>query len=161
VADDPDMREFYEALLSFQLKAIEGAGIYNQVIVLGGYAAFFAIWSAVSGAIADWVVLTAGGLMLISVIVYVGWTVANMIVLKSHHERMGAELSKGAIDFYGRVAAVELQSLQRRDKLMKWWKPVVIVAGTTALASAILVTVASLATVIGPMFYRPPPLGPM
>lgn len=144
MADDPDLREFYDSLLSYQSKALENSAAYNQVIILAGYAAFFAVWSTVADQIPQWVMLLSGALMVISVIVYVGWTVVGMVVLQSYNARMVAELSKGYEGFYSRLAAVEEQGLRLRGRLLKRWLAVVIVAGSTALVAAVLLASASL-----------------
>ena len=101
-ADSPNIREFYDAVVSFQAKALSEAASYNQVIVLAGYAAFFAIWSAVSSSLPKSIVLTSGGLMTVSVIVYVSWTIANMSFLKTHNEAMAAAVTQGVEGFVDR-----------------------------------------------------------
>lgn len=151
------LREFYDAVVSFQSKALSDAASYNQVNVLAGYAAIFAIWSAVSSSLPKWMVLTSGGLMTVSVIVYVSWTIANMIFLKTHHEAMAAAVTQGVEGFVDRVVEAEKRSLTRRDRIMKWWLPVVVAAGGTALVAAVMLAGAAFASVVGsPLTSRTP-----
>jgi hypothetical protein len=144
----PQLREFYDAVLAFQSKAMGEASAYNQVIVLAGYAAFFAIWSSVTGSVPKWVTLICGGLMLISVVVYVGWTVINMIFLKTHYVAMSLAVGEGVEGFYERALEVEKNTMNRGNKIMRWWLPVVAAAGGTALLAAVLLSGAAFTSVV-------------
>lgn len=133
------IQEFYDKTLAFQAKAMENSASYNQVIVLAGYAAFFAIWSSVVNEVPRWVVLCSGGLILFSVIGYVGWTVANMILLKSYYTEMAQCVIAGIEGFVERVTEVERAHLVRQGKVMAWWSATVaLTAGTALIATVIL-----------------------
>lgn len=142
------LRLFYETLLSFQTKSLEQSSTYNQVIILAGYAAFFAVWSTVSSEIPRWALLVSGGLIVISVIVYVAWTVANMILLKTYQESTAAALAQGFDDFFPRLQQVDGKFLTKRQRIMRWWLPVVAVAGFSALFAAGILASTSLVAVI-------------
>jgi hypothetical protein len=143
--DETDqLRAFYAEVLSFQSKSFDQSSSYNQVVVLAGYAAFFAVWSAVSDKVSEWVVLTCGGLIILSVMVYVAWTVANMIFLSTYQHEMSAKLSEGFEGFYERMLEVDAKFLGTRARLMKFWLPVVATAGGTGLAAAVLLAAAAI-----------------
>lgn len=134
------LRAFYEALGSYHSRLLEASSGYNQIVVLGGYAGFFTIWAATSTDLPRWLVLLTGGLIGSSLIVYVGWTVANMIMMRSHMQRMMDEIAKGEEGFLERVQAAETKSIAASNKLMRFWKPVLWTAGLPALAGSALLT---------------------
>lgn len=140
---DPTMREFYDALLSFQTKAIETSAAYNQVIILVGYAAFFAVWSSSAEHLPAWVILASGGLVILSVIVFVAWSVLNMVTVNQSHIAMATALSKGFEGFYERVLEVEEATLRAKARLQRWWIPVVFCAAIPALIGAVMLAAGS------------------
>lgn len=151
-ADLPDelsLREFYEETAHYQLKMYDASVTYNQVVVLAGYAAYFAVWSAVTDEIPPWVLLLSGGLILCSVIIYVGWTVANMIFLKSANERILGQVAGGPMGFHERALAAELQNIEASRKIMKYWKPVLVSAGSSAFIGAVLLASSAIANAVG------------
>src|SRR5688500_16100420 len=83
---------FFEAAAGDQSRVLDASSGYNQIVVLGGYAGFFTIWSGTAGFLPRWLVLTSGALMGLSLIVYVGWTVYGMILRSSGMQRMMGEI---------------------------------------------------------------------
>ena len=147
--EEKSVREFYEETAHYQLKMYDASVTYNQVVVLAGYAAFFAVWSAVADEIPPWVMLLSGGLILCSVVFYVGWTVANMILLKTANERILGQITGGPIGFHERAMAAELQNIAASRKIMKYWKPVLVSAGTSGFIGAVLLASAAIANAVG------------
>ena len=74
----------------------------------------------------------------ISLAIYVGWTVAGMVMLRNHTQRMMNEIGKGVDGFQERVEAAEAMSIAASGKLMRFWKPVLWAAGAPALVAALL-----------------------
>jgi hypothetical protein len=143
--EDQANREFFEHLVSYEAKMLDHSAAYNQVVVLAGYAAFFGVWSAISAKLPEWVAMTCAALIIVSVFTYVLWTVINMVHLNLFNRNMVAALSQGVDGYMDRVRAVEAGRLPSVNKIMKWWKPVLILAGSTAAMSAILLSVAAMA----------------
>lgn len=142
------LRAFYEALGSYHSRLLEASSGYNQIVVLGGYAGFFTIWAATAEDLPRWLVLLTGGLIGLSLTVYVGWTVANMIAMRGHMQRMMDEIALGADGFLERVQAAEAKSIATSNRLMRLWKPVLWMAGAPALAGSLLLTAGAFWTVI-------------
>jgi hypothetical protein len=111
-------RAYFNNVAVYQGKVLDASATYNQIIVLGGYAALFAVWSAVATDIPKWSRLVAGGFIMISVIVYVGWAVANMVLMRMHVSRLMAEIGKGPTDFAERVHAAEAKGVQQVAKVI-------------------------------------------
>lgn len=129
---------FFEAAAAYQSRMLEASSGYNQIVVLGGYAGFFAIWSGTAAALPRWLVLVSGALMGFSLIVYVGWTIYGMIVRASHMQRMMDEIKKGPEGFLPRVQAAEAKGAIAVNHYMRFWKPVLWAACAPALVAACL-----------------------
>ena len=147
--EEKSVREFYEETAHYQLKMYDASVTYNQVVVLAGYAAFFAVWSAVADEIPAWVLLLSGGLILCSVVIYVSWTVANMILLKTANERILGQIEGGPTGFHERALAAELQNIAASRKVMKYWKPVLVSAGTSGFIGAVTLGASAIAHAVG------------
>lgn len=138
-----DSEEFLQRTIEFQSRAVELSQGHIQVIILAGYAAFFALWSAMALDIPRESALFSGSMMIISVIVFVAWTVAGLVFAKIATERTMTVYLNGPVDFWTSYQAAETQNLQGRSRLMRFWKPAVAVSGTTALIAALVLAVAS------------------
>lgn len=145
---DPDneiaLREFYDRSAEYIQKMYDAGTTYNQVIVLAGYAAFFAVWSATAEDLPRWVVLASGASIIISVIVYVAWSVANMVILKTANINMVNAINGGPIGFYERVSNAEEINRNASNRLMRLWAPVTVIASFTGGIAAVLVCVSAL-----------------
>lgn len=146
---DLTTREFYDAALNFQAKALEQSSTYNQVIILAGYAAFFAVWSTMADEVPRWAMLLSGASIIVSVIVYVGWTIAGMVFMKTFHEDMAKAIGLGPEGFLARVQSAESRMLARRPKLMRWWAPVVIISGGLGLVAASVLSGTAICALLG------------
>lgn len=150
--DDETMDQiegWIQQIVDYQQKTFELSAAYNQVIVLGGYAAFFAVWSATVSSLPAWAVLLTGGLILFSAIFYIGWTVANMIVMSRRSVEMMKAINEGPVTSPKLMLEVENKHRRIITKLMGFWMPVVLSAGLSALAAALILTVMSLSAAIG------------
>lgn len=137
-----DVREraqaYFEAAAAYQSRMLEASSSYNQIVVLAGYAGFFTIWSAMSNALPRWLILFTGGLMAISLIVYVSWTVFGMILGRNQMQRMMNEIAKGPDGFLERVQGAEAKGAIDANRYMRFWKPVLWLTGIPALTGASL-----------------------
>jgi hypothetical protein len=147
-----DLRErlqvFYEATASYQSRMLEASSGYNQVVVLAGYAGFFAIWSATADDLPRWVVLLSGALMGVSLAVYVAWVVYSMVMMRSHMQRLLNEIAKGPDGYLERVQKVEVDIVAKTSTYLRLWKPVVWISGVPAALAALLLTSWAFAAVV-------------
>ena len=156
--DDPDeptvleVREqaqaYFEAAAAYQSRMLEASSGYNQIVVLGGYAGFFTIWSGSSDQLPAWLVLSSGALMGVSLTIYVAWTVYGMVVRSNHMQRMMNEIGKGPVDFLPRVQATEAKSAIAVHKYMRFWRPVIWAASVPALIAACLLAAGAFCSVV-------------
>jgi hypothetical protein len=143
-----DAEQFLDKTLEFQSRAVEISQSHTQVIILAGYAAFFALWSAMALDVSRPWALLSGFLMIVSVIIFVGWTVAGLVFAKVATERAMAVYQSGPVDFWERYQEAERNNLQGRSRIMWFWKPVVATAGSTALLAASTLGISSAAAFV-------------
>ena len=129
-------RNFFGVAAEYQSRIFDSSVAYNQIIVLGGYAAFFGVWSAVAEDIPREVLLGSGALILVSLIVYVSWTVVGMYHLGIRNLQAVGTFGEGVEGFQERLVAVEIEAQKRSGKLLKFWKAVVWVSGLTGFVAA-------------------------
>ena len=143
-----DIDDFLEKTIEFQTRATAVGQGHIQVIVLAGYVAFFTLWSAMAYSVPVWAILGAGAFMVLSLVIFVGWTVVGLFFTKSAMERTLAAYQAGPVDFYPRHQAAEIENLTGRSRLMAWWRPVVYSAGGAAMFAAVILAVASITTLV-------------
>lgn len=146
---------FFEAAAAYQVRMLEASSGYNQIVVLGGYAGFFAIWSATAADLPRWLVLLSGALMGLSLIIYVGWTVYGMIVRANFMQHMMDEIKKGPDGFLPRVQAAEAKGAIAGAHYMRFWKPILWAACAPALIAALLVAAGAFCVIAARAGERP------
>ncbi len=75
-------------LESINAAQYDQAARYTSVIIVAGYAAFFAMWSSVKDDLSRVCVLWAGVLMMVSIVLFVGFEVSKMILMGIAHQRV-------------------------------------------------------------------------
>jgi hypothetical protein len=131
-------RDFFGVAAEYQSRMFDAATAYNQLIVIGGYAAFFSVWGAFANDLDKVLLVSSGVLIVISIMIYLAWTVVGMFQLGRRNIEGVASFGAGVEGFMERLQAVEVASQERSQKLLKWWKPVTFGAGGTALVAALL-----------------------
>jgi hypothetical protein len=141
------LQTYYEATASYQSRLLEASSSYNQVVVLAGYAGFFTIWSTVRTDVPHWLLLLSGGLMGLSLIVYVAWTVYGMVLSRNSIQRVLDELAKGPDGYLARVQAAEAKNVSDTNAYMQRWKSVLWSSGVPAAVAGLLLVGAAFASV--------------
>lgn len=131
-------RDFFGVAAEYQSRMFDASTAYNQLIVIGGYAAFFSVWGAFAKDLDKELLVSSGVLIIISIMIYLAWTVVGMFQLGRRNIEGVASFGAGVEGFAERLQAVEVASQERSQKLLKWWKPVTIGAGGSALIAAFL-----------------------
>ena len=139
--------DYFGAVAEYQSRLMDAATAYNQIIILGGYVAFFGVWSAVQNDIPRWILLTSGSAILLSLVVFIGWTVFNMFQLQTQNMKTLATFSDGVEGFEGRYQAALADGLQDMGWFRKLWVYVVVAASSAALVAALLLSFGALASI--------------
>ena len=151
-----ERRDFFGSAADYQSRMFDASTAYNQLIVIGGYAAFFGVWSAFAKDLSRTVTLSSGALILVSLIVYVSWTVVGMFQLGRRNMEAIASFAEGVEGFEERIHAVEIAGQQRSRSMLKFWRPVVFTSGLTGFAAATLLGGAALFAVIPKAIMKSP-----
>jgi hypothetical protein len=130
--------DYFGTVADFQSRLFDSATAYNQLIVIGGYAAFFGLWSGVAKEINRTALLSSGLLILVSLLIYVTWTVIGMYRLQGQNIATLQTFEQGVEGFEERFKAAVAAAHGTNAKLLRLWRPVVWAAGLSAFAAAAL-----------------------
>ena len=136
------MQRGYE--LTFQM--FEKATAYENVILVAGYAGFFALWSAVAHEMPRDTTLWSVGLIGVSLVAYVAFHIAQMVTRAVFQFRTMATVAKklNDADFHD-VWAEQMQKPQRANSIVLMAWPVVLgISVPTGLIGGALVAVTSI-----------------
>ena len=148
-------RDFFGSAADYQSRMFDASTAYNQLIVIGGYAAFFGVWSAFAKDLNRTVILSSGALILVSLIVYVSWTVISMFQLGRRNMEAIASFAEGVEGFEERIHAVEIAGQQRSRSMLKFWRPVVFTSGLTGFAAAVVLGGAAVFAILPKAITKP------
>ncbi|CAN5256613.1 hypothetical protein BH10PSE1_BH10PSE1_34560 [soil metagenome] len=148
-APSPTHREMSERLdqlyqLSFQM--FEKATAYENVVLVAGYAGFFALWSSVVKDIPPVIRFWSVGLMGISLVVYVLFHIAQMTTRAVFQYRMMSIMAKKLADpNFKEIWVAELKKPQRATGfVLLAWPFVLAVSASTGFLGGGLVAIASI-----------------
>lgn len=136
--------DYFGTVAEYQSRLFDASSAYNQIIIIGGFAAFFGVLSAVAKDIDPLVRLTAAGLILLSVTIYVSWVVISMTTLQSHNLATLATFSEGEEGFEERYRASVAANHAKSNKIQRFWKPVVWSAGLSGFGAAMVLGAATM-----------------
>lgn len=85
-----DAQRRMDMMVALNADIFEKAAAYDSAIMIGGFAAFFALWSGVAEHLGKTIVLVSGVLMMVSVLLYVIWHIYRMLVHQRAQRRYAA-----------------------------------------------------------------------
>lgn len=100
-------------------------------------------------------ILSSGALILVSLIVYVSWTVISMFQLGRRNMEAIASFAEGVEGFEERIHAVEIAGQQRSRSMLKFWRPVVFTSGLTGFAAAVVLGGAAVFAILPKAITKP------
>ncbi len=139
--------DYFGTIAEYQSRIMASSTAYNQLIIFAGYAAFFGVWSAVKSDISRWILLGSGAAMLISLIIFIGWTVFGMYQLQTDNLKTLKTFSEGVDGFEDRYRAALASGLQDTGWINRFWKWVVIASGSIGFVAASLLSYGTLASI--------------
>jgi cbb3-type cytochrome oxidase subunit 3 len=90
-AQQKHQKEVRDKLIQHVADTYSYASVYDNAIIVGGFAAFFALWGGTSGDIARFPRLVTVSLMGLALLLYITWHMLQMLARqKFEHERAGA-----------------------------------------------------------------------
>lgn len=88
--DDEHQEMVQNKLIKLTSELYGHAAAYDNAIIIAGYAAFFALWSGVSGQLSPFCRLITVALMGTSLMFFIGWQIACMLT-RQHFDRQRAK----------------------------------------------------------------------
>ncbi|WP_404397409.1 hypothetical protein [Idiomarina loihiensis] len=88
------------------------ANSYSNLIIVAGYVGFFTLWSSIRPELPNWAVLSSGGLILTSLMIFIAFEFYKMTSISIQMHRISKRLDKpnmGTLD--------EIQDIQKRSSL--------------------------------------------
>ncbi len=82
-----------EALLQLNEKLLSHAVNYTNLILVAGYAGFFAFWASLSDKIPAWMFSLSGFLILLSLVLFIAWEIIKSVWQAFHMRRIGKILA--------------------------------------------------------------------
>lgn len=77
-------------------KLQSNAASYTNLIIVGGYAAFFTFWATLRGEMPSWLFATAGFLITSSLLIFISWEIGKMVWTSVHLNRIQQQLTSEA-----------------------------------------------------------------
>jgi hypothetical protein len=115
---DPELLQFIEKQKEIVLTAYEQAKSYSNIVMMGGYAGLFAIWSFTKEQLVKWQVIAVGLLALLSVLLFVLFEIYGMWLRSVQTFTLLKQLAKAGQmnkfpDDYGKQERERAESLSR------------------------------------------------
>lgn len=114
--------------------------------MVAGYGAFFALWAGVADDVAKAARNASVALMGVSLLIYIGWTVANMLVRHRFDREFAATMQRdgGLLDEINAWDAVEQKKIKGMFSLQRWWPTVFGVSVLSGVGGALTLIAAAL-----------------
>lgn len=130
-----------EKLIAFNVETFERAATYDNIIMIGGYAAFFTVWTGVTPHIGRAPVLWAGGLICVSLALYVFWHIYQMSARYRAQRRFAAVIEQNDVSTFDRQWH-DAEIAYKRDMsiVLSRWLFVFVPSVVTGLAAAVVLS---------------------
>lgn len=108
-----------EALIQLQEKQMTSQASYTNLIMVAGYAGYFAFWSTLVAKIPQWIFALCGLLMTVSLTLFIAWEIIKAFWTGRYFHQVQAILGKPR----GLKTPAELQAVATKfaAKGRRWW----------------------------------------
>jgi len=136
-----DHEKRIEDIVKIMAVSYDKAAAYSNLIIIAGYAAFFAVWGNIKGLLGKIEMLYAALFMCISLVFFILWeTIKMFITVKTLNVMRNAVLESSPEQFYPRLNELKIKEANLLARFMYVWYFVLIVCvGFGLLAGAILI----------------------
>ncbi len=125
-----------EAFIQLNEKLMGHATNYTNLIMVAGYAGFFAFWSTLAGKIPAWLFSTCGLLITISLTLFIGWELIKMFWSAKHMRRTQSILAQSRRQ--ATVADYEKAFQEFNAQTQKVWMLFLIPSVITGVLAAVM-----------------------
>lgn len=149
-AQEAHQKDVRDKLIELNSKTFSTAAAYDNAVMLGGYVAFFALWSGVQGNVSAVCRLLTVALMAISLMCYMGWQIIQMLT-RQWYEWKCASILNAANDA-SRFNAAWLKAAREYEiangRLFRFWPFLFVPAVALGFFAAGLLAYNALAIVL-------------
>lgn len=140
-----------DRLIAYYADAYGHAAAYDSVIIVAGYAAFFALWSAVTEDISTAARLVTVALMGGSLLFYIAWHIIQMLTRQKSEWRRAAafRFHDDPTRFNAEWIAIDQAQSKNELRVMRLWPWIFIPAVALGFAGGGLLAYHALAAVLG------------
>jgi hypothetical protein len=123
---EEDIAAIYDRRLQLIEKVWGSATAYDTAITIGGYGAFFALWAGVAEDVSSVARVTTAALMGVSLFLYIGWQILNMLVRHRHDAEFSAAAMKAqpALDAINEWDQIEVRKTKAMIAVHRYWQPI-------------------------------------
>jgi hypothetical protein len=146
-AQEEHQKVVRDRIITLNSQVFGAAATYDQVIVLAGYAAFFALWSGVAKDVSHTLRLAAVALMGISLMLYIAWTVMQMITRQRYEYERAAlfAFAQDAPRFNQAWVETDARAGSAQMKLLRWWPWIFVPSLALGVIAGAVLTYSALA----------------
>lgn len=114
---------YYDKWVTSQAELLTRGRDYTNFIIVAGYAAFFGLWAGLAQDLSSLVRLSAGGLMSISLLLFVSWELVAMHHRIASANRLGRVLSETTYpdDFESKWRQACARNARNEFKFIQLW----------------------------------------
>lgn len=127
------LNEKREWLLKATSTLYDKSASYTNLVMAAGYAAYFAMWSNTSPLISHCLARVSAALMLTSLLVFIFWEVAKMILISLNNKNLAKVALAPLNEFDSLLQAQQVKELNLMARLAIAWPIVLFIAIPTAL----------------------------
>ncbi|HEY8085003.1 MAG TPA: hypothetical protein VIE69_05310 [Methylophilaceae bacterium] len=126
------LKDRQEWLLKATSLLYDKSASYTNLIMVAGYAAYFAMWSNTVSLISACLARVSAALMLISLITFIFWEVTKMILIALNNKNLAQVSLAPLSEFQSMLQAQQLKENRLMARLAKAWPTVLFIAIPTA-----------------------------
>jgi hypothetical protein len=145
-----DAKRRMDMTIALNADVYDKAAHYDSVILIGGFAAFFALWSGVTPHLPKAIVLWSGGLMLVSVLLYIAWHIYRMLTQQAaqmRYAKIVAEPLEPA-EFEVRWETARNEAKRAFTRMQSHWPYIYWPCVATGIAAALILGVGTFAALV-------------
>jgi hypothetical protein len=139
-----------DKIIDYHQIVVSSTSAYDNTVILAGYAAFFTLWVGVNHDVSSMCRLVTVSLMGLSLILYLGWQISQMII-RQMFEFQKADLfsiSGDAEQFNLQWSQLDIAHAHAQAKIVRLWPWVFVPSLVLGLSAAIVLSYNTLAVIM-------------
>ncbi|MEZ8053084.1 hypothetical protein [Vibrio atlanticus] len=127
------------------------ANSYSNIIIAAGYVGFFSLWSSIKQDLPEWAVFSSGGLILLSLMIFIGFELYKMISGAVHLRKVTSKIQSPTINTLSEIQHIEQQANLRNARI---WVFTVVPTVISGFAAGLILLAGFLIEFLSPYFQQ-------